>query len=425
MNLKHIFPALAYTGASVLACVMASCGSNYNGVNDPHFTEYGELVADTASAQTKPFAIEEPAMVSYYVEVSGSMNGFFRANRPTQFKTDLWQVISQTTAGDINILTDDGSAGAAIPQPAFQTMMNTGAFQSSASTKLPLMMQAVMSNLRADSGEVAVLVSDMKYSPVGAAAPQVLLEQYSSDINRIVGSSHLAFCLIGATSDYIDKTGNAVTDSSPYYYLVIGPQGKVAYMRNCISALLSMQGHFVDNIESGFDYGAPKYSFGIPNKCSQIEDYPAFCDYEDEEDGDTCTIRLRAQLEDYRWLMADSAYVREALKVKTLYGSKITVGNIKVETQDIDPQQKKVKRTATATIDLKVSYMPQDADVIEWTFELPDTDYTKFARFFDNATDEADPAKSYSVLNFMKGIFQGGTVNSVLDKNYILVSREN
>jgi len=66
--------------------------------------------------------------------------------------------------------------------------------------------------------------------------------------------------------------------------------------------------------------------------------------------------------------------------------------------------------------------MPTDSDVIEWTLELPDTDYTLFGQFC-GATAEEDVTKSYSIEDFLVGMFYGGVVNTTLNPNYILVSK--
>ena len=66
--------------------------------------------------------------------------------------------------------------------------------------------------------------------------------------------------------------------------------------------------------------------------------------------------------------------------------------------------------------------MPTDSDVIEWTMELPDGDYTLFGPFC-GATTEEDVSKSYSIEDFLVGMFYGGVVNSTLEPNYILVSK--
>lgn len=424
MNLRK-FICLIGTGLCValVGTFVHGCGSNVNTNNDSHFTEEGRLRVDSTEIT---FKRELPTAVKFYVEVSGSMNGFFRANKPTAFKADVWNVLSffSSFASQVSILTDDGSQGVSLSLDEFRTNMNTGTFVSSASTKVPLMLQTIIDDLNTDTGEVAVLVSDMKYSPVGAAAPTVLMSQYATDINGIVGRFGKAISIIGATSDYLDKAGNVLSLRSPYYYIILGRQENVAEMRNYISLLLNCKGNFVDNIESGFIYGHPEYSFGISNKCCQLGNEPTFLGYE-EADDDTCMIKLKVSLENYRWLMTNESIFSDALKVKSVYGSEIEVSNINIDVKDISGQDKQLNRTAVATVDLKIFNMPTDSEVIEWTLDLPDTNYALFNEFFDGATDENDPNKSYSVLDFLKGVFQGGIVTHDMKPNYILISKEN
>ena len=399
-----------------------SCSSPVNTVQDPHFTEDGQLMKD--STDTVSFEPITPNRIKFYVEVSGSMNGFFRANRPTVFKRDLWQIMTYCSAiaPTVSILTNDGASGAEMPQSQFQAYMNTGAFVSSASTKVPVMLQGIISSLNTTDGEVAVLVSDMKYSPVGAAAPEVLLTQYSSDINRILGTAGKAVSMVCATSDYLDNAGNDIAaNQSPYYYLIIGDAMQVADVRNTISSLLQENGDFIDNIESGFDYGRPTYSFGIPRNCVQLDDEPTFTNCSDDPNA-PCTIRLKIDLQNYRWLVSDSTELRKAFKVKALYGSTVEVGDISIETKNITDNV--LRRTSTATVELIVSNMPLESEVLEWTMELPNTDISKMSPFFTNATSENDPTKSFSVLDFIKGIFHGGIINENLKPNYILLSKK-
>ena len=401
---------------------MQSCGSNVNTNMNEHFTEDGFLITDSLDTN---FNRAMPSSVKFYVEVSGSMNGFFRANKATQFKSDVWNVLNSfsSLAPNVTILTNDGSQGATLSLGDFRTNMNTGAFVSSASTKVPLMLQTIIENINTDAGEVAVLISDMKYSPVGAAAPSVLMSQYTTDINGILGRFGKAISVIGATSDYLDKVGNEVCKRSPYYFVILGEQENVAEIRNYISLLLKKKGHLVDNIESGFNYGHSDYSFGISNKCYQFENEPTFIGYEEADDVDTCTIKLKVPLENYRWLMADENIFRDALKVRPLYGSSVNVGQIDIDVKDVTGSNKQLNREATATVDLKIFNMPTDSEVIEWNLELPITNYALFNEFFDGADDENDPNKSYSVLDFLTGIFQGGVVTHDMKPNYILVSK--
>ena len=404
---------------SFLLVLLVSCCDVLNTNYDPHFDEEGHLIKDTLTE--KKFRPVRPHKIKFYVEVSGSMNGFFRANAPTKFKEDVWRIISYyaPTTDNVTILTNDGTAGANVPIASFQNQMNTGAFVSSASTKVPLMIKSIINSFNPDEGEVAVLISDMKYSPVGSAAPNVLLTQYSTDISRIFGEYGKAISLVGAKSQYLDISGNTVCQESPYYYLIIGNQEHVAYLRNGISTLIDNNGNLIDNIESGFNYGVPSYSFGISDNCFQKDSEPTFWGY-DPSYSDTCMIRLRIDLENYRWAIIRKDVFPHAFQCKAIYGSEIIVDKIQYFEQNIT--EKKLERKAYADVDLKIYNMATDSEVIEWTLQLPDLDIIKFTPFL-GAIEEGDVSKSYSLEDFIKGMFYGGVVNNELKPNYILISK--
>lgn len=401
--------------------VFVSCNSDLNPICDPHFDNEGYAIVD--SAQSPSINLALPQKIKFYVEVSGSMNGFFRPNKPTHFKSDVWFVMSyySVIAPEVTILTNEGKEGKSLGLNSFRTNMNSGLFVSSASTKVPVMLQSIINNLDVEAGEVAVLISDMKYSPVGNAAPEVLLTQYSTDVAKILGDFGYAASLICATSNYVDKTGQTVCERSPYYYLILGKQENVAKLRNDFSTLLNDNGHFVDNIETGFDYGKMNYDFGIPYMCEQLESEPSFYNYEEATEEDTCIVQLKLQLDNYRWVTANSEVLASCIDVKTLHGSKVSIGNIDVQTQNIIDS--KLERHALATIELKVFDMPLDADVLEWSLNLPDQNITLFNEFIKGATDENDVSRSYSLDGFLRGMFYGGIVNKKLNPNYILISK--
>lgn len=417
MKLVNLF-TFAVLAMSAAALLLGSCQSP-NTVPDPHFDNEGHLI----TKPTKTFKMENPTRVKFFVEVSGSMNGFFRGNKATDFKIDVWDIISyySVLAPDVTILTNTGSQGAVLKQDDFQRRMNTGQFVSSASTRVPDMIKTIISNLDANAGEVAVLISDMKYSPVGQAAPEVLMGQYTVNIRNIFAKYGQAISLVGAVSNYLDRNGNTITDRSPYYFLIIGKEEHVAKMRNSISTFLETKEHLVDNIDNGFDYGAPKYSFPFCDQCQQLDDEPTFVDFDDEEG--PAKIKLKIQLEDYRWRIANEEFVRDAFKVKSVYGSVVKVDEINVKAENIHDHQ--LDRKASATIELLVSNMPLDMDVLEWSLELPNTEYTLFNEFFENAFDENDPTKSFSVSSFIEGMFYGTNNNKKLETNYILISKVN
>lgn len=102
----------------LMSIIVSSC-SNVNTVEDPRFTEDG-FYKDSDSI--KSFELVHPNKIKYYVEESGSMNGFFRANQPTQFKTDVWEIMSYFSAlpSDVTVLTNNGSTGVRMSIDAFR-----------------------------------------------------------------------------------------------------------------------------------------------------------------------------------------------------------------------------------------------------------------------------------------------------------------
>lgn len=425
MNLRKIpFGVLAgfvFWGTAMLG--MVSCDdSKLNTVADPHFDEYGHLVRDTASSDTF-FRVEQPTAVRFYVEVSGSMNGFFRANQATDFKADLWTVLTyyKPIVSDVTILTNDGNQGASMSLADFQRSMNSGAFVSSAETKVPTMLGSILSCLHPEEGEVAVLVSDMKYSPERDPARAALNSQYSSDVSSQFAAHPVAASLLAATSNYLGRDGSSLEDESPYYYLVLGAPETAGYMRTGISTLLTDRGHFVDGFEMGYDYKDVPYSFGKSKQALQLTGEPTFYGWDASYD-DTCTVNLQLDLSQFRWLTADSAVVRRALDVKALYGTQVEVGKIEVDCTN--KQDRQIERKAQANVEIKLTGMPAKSDVIEWTFNHPDELVGGIERFF-GAQGEGELGKTFSIEDFIQGMTYGGHVNTWNKKpNYILISKE-
>lgn len=420
-SIKKIIGWIA--GFTVIVSIImgiSSCGGDLNTVADPHFTADGEFI-DTTAIDTASFRTTQPTKLTFYVEVSGSMNGFFRANLATNFKTDLYAILTyyKPIVSDVVILTNDGTQGARFTIEDFQRRMNAGAFVSSAETMVPKMLGTILSNLKPKEGEVAILVSDMKYSPERDPTKEALMSEYPSDISKIVAPSGVAVSLLAATSNYLDKTGQTLKPESPYYYFVMGAPETTGYMRTGISTLLSDAGHFVDGFETGYNYKAVRYSFGSCKEALQLNDEPTFYGWDPSYD-DTCKINLKLDLSDFRWLTADTAAVREAIRAKALYGSTVEIGKITVESQNVLERQ--INRKAEATVELKITDLPTESDVIEWNFNHPDGLIGGITRFF-GANSEQEYDKSYSIEGLIQGLTYGGHLNTwSKTPHYILVS---
>lgn len=403
-----------YALALLALMTMSACCEGLNTQNNPHFTEKGELIQNPSFAK-----LDYNSVIHFYIESSGSMNGFFRAGQPTSFKQDVYEIMSyySPVTKDVNIMTNNGGIAGQLSLAQFQTAMNTGALECNASTQVPIMLQNIVSRLK--KNDVAVLISDMKYSPVGSAAPKVLLTQYAAEVARIAGKSQKAYSLVCATSNYINKEGSVVTNESPYYYLIVGEQDKVSAVRNGIAIMLQRQKRFVDNLEIGYKYASCPYDFGVPKNVVRLEKQPTFYGY--GEAVDECVIPLKLKLESYRWLMSNKEVLKQCFTCKPKYGSTVSVESLEVE--ECNNVNLELKRSVVATIKIKVSNMPSDMEVLEWNVDIPYAKLTTMEKFLDDSKGENDVTTSYSLTSFIRGIGQGGVVNYQPKPNYILISK--
>ncbi len=411
---------VAFLAAFITSLCFVSCSSPINTINDSHFDENG-IYLDSLGAT---FQAIMPTSLDFYVEVSGSMNGFFRANKATAFKTDVWAIVSNFGSPGVSVLSNTGTQATKYTGDQFRSRMNSGGFVSTTETQVPTMLESILSKLDYENGAVAVLISDMKYSPVGNKALPVLLQQYATDIRNIVGKyPDNAYSLIGAYSESLDAKGNVACEKSPYYYLVVGKDVCVAEVRNCITTILSDRENYLDNIETGFDYKRPAYGFGVPDNVIQLGNEPTFYNY-DVSYSDTCKVVLNLDLSDFRWLVAsDENVLRECLKVKAAYGSEMEIGKINISTNNHN--QKKLERLAIASVELKLWNMPMESDVIEWSLEHPEYSVTDTFMQIQNAGTEADLTGSFSLANFIQGVFQAVQNHWDQEPNRILISKSN
>lgn len=418
LNLSSLLKRLRspFIIVGVLA-LLFSCQSPINTVEDPNFTADGYSL-DTLK---NTFAEEQPSALGFFVEVSGSMNGFFRSNKATQFKKDVWSIVSNFGGNDVFILSNNGTVSEKCLGSSFRSRMNTGGFVSNKETLVPTMLKSILDRLDYSNNECAVLISDMKYSPESHRDVNVLLTQYQADIRNTIGDyPNLAISLIMAKSDYLAANGSVLSDSSPYYYLILGNDKNVAYMRNRIATLLKDSGNYGDNIEFGFDYKAPSYSFGIPDNAIQFEDQPTFTNY-DTDYSDTCTINLQINLSDYRWIIADEESFKESFSIKSNYGSTVSIGSIKIE--EDNHFNKEFRRKATATIEIKVSDMSLTSDVIEWSMSHPEFLISHELTEMISATAENDYSGSFSLDKFISGVFNAVQNKWDTTPNRILISK--
>ena len=398
-NMKRIcFLTGSFLTLIIMSFMIVGCEKHLNPDELPHFDKDGNY-----KEKVTTFTSKVPSEIKFYVEVSGSMNGFFRSNKPTQFKKDVWSVFSDfaSLTEGVNIFVQQGQSPININLSDFRNKMNAGAFVSGASTDVPDMLRKILSDVDCTKSEVGILVSDMKYDPVGNSAISVLLQQYASDIRNMMANSQKALCLIVAKSEFLDKSGSVVCTDSPYYYLVVGKPENVVWIRNFVCTLLSQDNHFVDYIEWGIDYKSPKVTIEDPDYLT-AENKNALSGFDED-----CNIIINLDITDYPWMFENPDTLIKYLSIKSeedLDVKKLTKKDISYDIKKDDGKQ--LKRTACAKIKLHLSEMYDDADVISINLNTPEVFLpNKNFQMFLGAVSPNDVARTYSMEQFLTGCY--------------------
>jgi len=414
-----IFTALVV----IIALIISSVGSCSVCSNESHrnlFNEDGTAVVDTTLTETDFFQIENPSRVHFYMEASGSMNGFLRGGVPTDFKTDVWEIINyySNIAPTVSVLSTDGGVtkGIDLSVAEFQNPFNGGGFVSGLSTNLCQMIGTIIENTKAEKNEVAVFISDMEYDPVGAVAPKVLASVFATDIAKILTNFGYSACLVVATSNSIDKHGALQTPNRPYYYLILGKAECVAGVRNCISIMLDDKHHFVDNIETGFNYGKVPHKIVDYSGCTQVRNEDSFSGISDAG----CSFVLGLELENYRWLLTtDSVLLKECLHFESQNGAQVVIDSISFDVQNIIDKQ--LQRDVMAKVHISVTQMPYDCDILTWNLDIPATNTSKLQHLFTDIPNSLN--QTFSIKEFITGMFRESLVCKEGKDNYIHIAK--
>lgn len=369
-------------------------------IKNPYFDEEGH-----SKENPGVFKSEKPKSVKFYVEVSGSMNGFFRSNQATRFKHDLWSIITDTTNFKSQVNVFEGQDGEAMPMPlsVFRESMNKGSFVSGASTDIPDMISRMLDDVDSTKSEVGVLVSDMKYDPTGNSSIKALLDQYSTDIRNImVRHADAGVCLMAANSEFLDKNGCVLSNDSTYYYLIVGAPSNVVYMRNYIASLLRLNHSFVDEIEWGIDYEAPTLTVSNADYLTELDPNKSYSEFKDD-----CTITLSLDITNFPLVLEDKDYLKSHLKISSTNDAKCQIlddGEHAIEYDTTYVEGEKLKRTAIVKVPVHISDMYGDYDVFEILIDSLDVQRPNslFQQFMDTK-DVGD----VNVTSSMRSLLQG------------------
>jgi hypothetical protein len=428
MKNAHIFIAVGATAMCLSFFSLTSCGRDtVNSIGDSHFADNGAPLDSTHYYFTPTC----PSSVKLYIETSGSMNGFFRANQSTKFKSTVWSVFSglkDLTDGNVYTLSNGGTINAPVSIMQFQSMMNGGKFVSNSSTKIPDMLESIIADIDVQAGTVAVLVSDMKYSPMGAAqAP--LLDQYQADIRNIMGRSNISVSFVCAGSEYLDKKGGVAVGQSPYYFIILGNSEQVADIRNDIASWTEYDAAYIESGDMCMQYQTPPYAIhSVQNGITHYA-YPnhVITNF-DRNLSDTCSFILRISMNGYPWSAMNPDVLEQSLSVKAVYGASTEVQLLNTPEHIMDEHHYKsqLERQAYVDYQVKVYNLNLDDEVLAWTFSNKPFDGRYSADFATMAScaNQDDLTGSYSFDRFIKGCYNGQLNRCDESPLYILISSD-
>ena len=257
---------------SYLLIVFSSSCKTLNQTPLPHYNEEGVLEEKIFNSF---YTSEVPESISLYIESSGSMNGLFRPNQSTRFQYDISAILTCRELTDVitgvNIFNNNGDGVQQYNPSDFRKKMNTGDFVSQQSTFIPAMINTMLNDVDSCACDVAVLISDMKYSPVrpNGMVTKTDIQQYELDIKNLFESrfteTDMSASLICCESEFLDKNGRVLCSEFPYYLVLVGKASNVAWVRNQIIEVLNDKNNLIGCIDFNVNYGCPKYTI-LPNE---------------------------------------------------------------------------------------------------------------------------------------------------------------
>lgn len=392
-----------------IAIASVGCGRVVNSIDDPNFDETGAPI-DTSITFFSP---QLPESVKLYIETSGSMNGFFRANKANHFKQTVWSVFSGLSGisdGNVYTMSNGGDINSPISLADFRYNMNAGKFVSNSSTRIPAMLNNILKDIDTNKCETAILVSDMKYSPVTATkAPE--LSQYQTEIRNILADyPNISISFVCAKSEFISKNGAIAEANSPYYFIIIGRYENVAAVRNDIARWCEATSSYIESGDMAMNYRTPQYSIlSVENGVLSTDHPQNLITTFDRGVSDTCSFIIRVDMTGYPWRAVDAKALTKCFTAKAVYGSSLGFELLTDDEHLVDDHAYKgdFKRVAYADYLVKLYDVALDDEVIEWTFTNKPFDGLYSVDFITiiSADQEDDLSGSFSFNKFIEGCF--------------------
>jgi hypothetical protein len=299
--------------------------------------------------------------VNIFLETSGSMSGYMPSNSTT---TSFQKIIPNiaTRLKDLNIHFYSIKESSQKPQllnlDDAISKISYGRFEWGLNTSIPIMLDTI--NNYEDSGKVAILISDMIYSP----EEQKLVGQSVTLISDQIKNTNLSTSLLLLNSDFLGK--NVKVSNSPYYILIQGKQENIDVIKSRIFASLKVFNQDYNEVNFGFSYSKPYYSVipyadirGTFESIECLGGKAAYLVLNNVDSHDSLGFWIGLNLENFPKYSRDLEYLKTNLSLNPT-GTKASIEKIVTreifeKMQDDDPTDKSIASFCTHFIRINVS----------------------------------------------------------------------
>lgn len=200
--------------------------------------------------------------INFFLETSGSMEGFMPANvkTTTDFQVLIPDILSRSQGNyQTNLYTIFDSESKFKKENVNNVITNVipkGDFKWSGNTYVPVMLDSIQRYL--DSDRVNIFISDCIYSPVSTNVK--MTAQTIAEIREVVQpiAKNYATVIYMVKSTYFPK--NSAAAQSPYYLIMQGKQENLVAVEQMIQKSLRTFHQNFEEIQFGDKYQLPYYS---------------------------------------------------------------------------------------------------------------------------------------------------------------------
>ncbi|WP_316838604.1 hypothetical protein [Pedobacter gandavensis] len=372
MKTYHKLIALVFLGV-----LFSGCNEINDGV-ESSFKEDACLVNDKTKTEKKN---GKAYTVNFFMETSGSMNGFM-SKKGTEFQKDIWALI--------NLLDGNYPSGLSLFQVEakgepiksstmsdFRDKLNVGDFNIAQSTDIPEILDSIL--LKTNDNQVSIFVSDLIFAPSSGTNASLL--QISSDIYKRFSNKKYASVIYQFKSKFYNSKSKIVSESSPYYVWMIGPEEG---LKTVAAQLRSALPSDYNEVTFGVSSDQPKYTIlphvdeavnAIPVLCQNNQLYYCYGAFDDSE-GSKIILNIALNLDDLSKndrepasLMANFSNIGTDAKIKL---ESITPLPVLKNTED----QKLAKRiSATHFLKMEVDQIYNEVATLEMNFKAKRQDW--------------------------------------------------